>query len=1396
MYDVGCEKLGVSHEGCTVVDERDGTIIEDYNVLLALKGKTFILLGDSDQWTPAKQSAPYKAEPIDVQPARLSTNAASASSKVAEDNTTPSSSVKIHFSKTDDFIAFCNELHLVNRCDLDKITRVAHSLVSLDISAEQWNVLWASKTFLEFISNCAAHPPAAMHVATLLRCNEIVQKLAPKSVRIKYGVAQNGSNAQDEASKQHVPAASLRQGTCSVSQTINVTQPEYYRISVILPKPEVHDTQLLGFYGKVLPYVLQRVKMRGCFVLYPSRFSALVRSQDTTASNAPEIDPFSNESVPGIAENKQHACPVSRLDCLTCLFGTVDSIVARDLLRVMSQFTMAFPLVMRDIAIEGKYKLMTPLLRGIVVKWENASGNIIEHSLFNDPFKLLVAVRLGQNDTGKSAILNQVLAKENTFSSRVEPGSKYGKPATVDGSVEFVWLTQETCKDTLWTPVVSQQYSGKDNTINLLANLHGDANENSDIIALLNHCFQCRYLAFVMPNCTKTHWECFLSIIPTEDHVKIIRVDPADYNDRKPGDIRSSRIVEDKTLQKVKSRIDEALAGCSVAQSVNMASQCPRVSMYEGIETELSQGIVDFVVRNTCKLTKGHLQLQAAKSGKYTEWRRNTTPHDVLRQFINILLSPTDVMQRAVIHLEDELSRLCCKEMQKVRSDLLQLKTDLRKAKVNVHSNSKDADRIRRNVTDTLKILDGINLGLEHFFREVGYLYQLQLQNKTKSDILMLPSKVADLFLNGHPIELLDGDAGDVQMLWLNDIFNSVVEKYPNLRVYVISIIGLQSSGKSTLLNALFACRFAVSVGRCTRGLFMRLLFVDSEVSKACNVDAVLLIDTEGLGSIEKMGDTEAERTDRLLATFAMGISNLTIVNVLGEYPKELTEILQTAVVTVTRLEKADIAPDILMVQHLLTEKNAEKLSQGEEQFCEAIWNVIDLADKKDMQLGVRNAKCLRLLFDRIQKGTLLTQFHPYKDGATVNAPASEAYHNDVISLYETILRCCKSSGTIIEFKKWKTLFECYWECVTQEDFALRFKNVKEILDFIDRGKRIAEVRQAIEAAFSAHARESKQHIAAYVQKLQDRITAQVQKDFLEELENRIKCLPHGCAIDGIKKCKECKAACEKQESLYEYVQDGPYEMETKSTIANFTEVARKSTIRKLSQSFDAIVMQQGCCVKFDNIITDHLKKHLSESAAGRFSDERRKVIIDKIFEELRKIARVEDCDMSVREKISDAILYEYPQKADMLDRFNGEVRGIEDIVEKRQGVRNFLQLAGNQRTMEIDYLKSMIESLIRKMLEQRHAECYEDGMVSELSHRLTDMLDSFSAEKRRLTAKSKLDIHVWTLQQFCKRMEDMQAAWDKKNKLSSILEENKERYIQIINARLVEGETANACSK
>ncbi|CAG8857102.1 7004_t:CDS:1, partial [Gigaspora margarita] len=161
--------------------------------------------------------------------------------------------------------------------------------------------------------------------------------------------------------------------------------------------------------------------------------------------------------------------------------------------------------------------------------------------------------------------------------------------------------------------------------------------------------------------------------------------------------------------------------------------------------------------------------------------------------------------------------------------------------------------------------VDNTSLGIEHFFRELRYIYKIFISDydkdskiildhvPIKENILKLPEYCAELLTNGYTIELLDSDSTAISEDWFLAICNCIDKKFPNLRVFVISIIGLQSSGKSTLLNALFASKFSVSAGRCTRGCFVTLLFLKKDLSDQLDIDAFILIDTEGFAAPEKI---------------------------------------------------------------------------------------------------------------------------------------------------------------------------------------------------------------------------------------------------------------------------------------------------------------------------------------------------------------------------------------------------------------------------------------------------------------------------------------------------------------------------------------------------------------
>jgi GTPase Era involved in 16S rRNA processing len=119
-----------------------------------------------------------------------------------------------------------------------------------------------------------------------------------------------------------------------------------------------------------------------------------------------------------------------------------------------------------------------------------------------------------------------------------------------------------------------------------------------------------------------------------------------------------------------------------------------------------------------------------------------------------------------------------------------------------------------------------------------------------------------------------------------NEIICSVFRTIPD-KCLVVSILGPQSSGKSTLLNFLFGCDFATSEGRCTRGVYGTYFRLNDD--KITNYNAILVIDTEGLFAVTNEKDdkyVDRQNFDSKLVLFCLAISNFVIINVKGNIDK------------------------------------------------------------------------------------------------------------------------------------------------------------------------------------------------------------------------------------------------------------------------------------------------------------------------------------------------------------------------------------------------------------------------------------------------------------------------------------------------------------------------------
>ncbi|XP_067426847.1 interferon-induced very large GTPase 1-like [Thunnus thynnus] len=358
------------------------------------------------------------------------------------------------------------------------------------------------------------------------------------------------------------------------------------------------------------------------------------------------------------------------------------------------------------------------------------------------------------------------------------------------------------------------------------------------------------------------------------------------------------------------------------------------------------------------------------------------------------------------------------------------------------------SDQLIKKQTELEKIsakLQSATFGLEHIFREIGQIYEahksLKKQTKQKeTDWSKYPELAAELMIAGHPMELMDGDAGHVPLTWISSLLDEVINKLGDKRIFVLSVLGLQSSGKSTMLNAMFGLQFAVSAGRCTKGAFMQLVKVSEEMKmKDFKFDYVLVVDTEGLRALELASNATLHH-DNELATFVIGLGNMTLINIFGENPADMQDVLQIVVQAIMRMKKVKLSPSCVFVHQNVTDIGAaEKNMDGKRRLQEKLDEMAKLAAKEE----VYDAECFNeiIAFD-VQKD--VKYFAQLWEGSPPMAPPNPGYSESIQDLKNFILsKASQSAGTTLS--KFKSNIKDLWEALLKENFIFSFKNTLEI---------------------------------------------------------------------------------------------------------------------------------------------------------------------------------------------------------------------------------------------------------------------------------------------------------------------------------------------------------------
>ncbi|XP_042547341.1 interferon-induced very large GTPase 1-like [Dipodomys spectabilis] len=420
--------------------------------------------------------------------------------------------------------------------------------------------------------------------------------------------------------------------------------------------------------------------------------------------------------------------------------------------------------------------------------------------------------------------------------------------------------------------------------------------------------------------------------------------------------------------------------------------------------------------------------------------------NDLMRSFLEILQEHSETHTKLYFlqWLSVFLENLTAEHLEKLREHQRSLWSQVQTEKQKTQKSN--SLQLWKNQIEAISIeIQDCTLGIEQLLREVGQIYEALEETSSTGDTLFLslPQIAADLMVSGVPIELMDGDASYVPLKWVSAVFDKVSEKLGDPRIFVLSILGLQSSGKSTLLNALFGLQFSVSAGRCTRGAYMQLLKVEENFTEELGFDFVLVIDTEGLRAPEL--NNKSQNWDNELATFVIGLGNLTIINIFGENPSEMQDILQIAVQAFLRMKKVKISPSCLFVHQNVGDVTVEDQTMEGRRCLECRLDemAITAAEQEECSDITHFSDVIK--FD---VNTHVYYFAHLWDGNPPMAPPNPRYSHNVQELKSRILLTAEqeSRGSIMKISHVKSRVQDLWRALINENFIFSFRNTREVM--------------------------------------------------------------------------------------------------------------------------------------------------------------------------------------------------------------------------------------------------------------------------------------------------------------------------------------------------------------
>lgn len=526
-----------------------------------------------------------------------------------------------------------------------------------------------------------------------------------------------------------------------------------------------------------------------------------------------------------------------------------------------------------------------------------------------------------------------------------------------------------------------------------------------------------------------------------------------------------------RVTRKIKELLDSFTSTFSIKRDV--------LPMQGDILNLLSKNMKRLYKPSEYKSPKHKVEIkQAISSLRMEQVKRLSILHPLMHLFLETVLNYLQFDEEELINfalwLKVYLEKLTRENMSVCHAKYIKSVEKLKAAK---QSNSNEAEAFKEKVAnDELNFLAG-QLGFEHFIREMGQVYEAtadqesRVSVETKNLVKRFPCIPAKLLLAGVPFEVMNGDLIHVPIVWVKAVLNEVAELICDRKCLVVSVVGIQSSGKSTLLNTMFGLQFPVGHGRVTKGAFMQLIPVHDE---KLDFEFIIVIDTEGLRAPE-LGH-ENYQHDNEFATFIMGIADINIVNINGESQGEMKEVLQMVVHALLKMKTASDSLNlkqscVFIHQNVKTEGG---IDSALEYNIQHMINTLDemTAEAAD-QLDISDINCFNQVIDFDQKYVwYLPNFSTGEQPVTRISPSYSAH---ITTIKETIIYdIARKRQAYFSLKDTASKIEDIWNGILTEDFAFSFKNNLEAKAFTKLDKYYQELYWGLESKLYNFVREKR----------------------------------------------------------------------------------------------------------------------------------------------------------------------------------------------------------------------------------------------------------------------------------------------------------------------------------